>query len=209
MVQKKTIKYMKKHLLFSALFILATIFSCNSSSKNTSQNKEKATDNSSQKQEFYFEFTIDGKAYSIPVEEVSTTYNDALKKPVFKIMAGEYGKINVLLATTESVTGPSSTPSGSENFDDEIKQGSVSLQNFPEKNYTSNSYNMGTPASMVITPNAITITKSTRYGDTHRVIEGTFNTKVYGGEAGTDKNVADRHLAGSFRLKHEFTSVKF
>ena len=71
--------------------------------------------------------------------------NISIKKSVFKIMAGEYGKINILLATTESVTKPSSTPSGSTNFEDEIKQGSVSLQNYPVKNYTSNSYKMGTP----------------------------------------------------------------
>ncbi len=198
---------MKKHLLFSAFFILTAIFSCNSSSNN--ENTETITDDTAQKQEFYFTFTIDGKDYSIPAEEVSTTYNNALKKPVFKIMAGEYGKINVLLATTESVVGPSSTPSGSENFEDEIKQGSVSLQNFPVKNYTSNSYNMGTPNSMVITPNAITITKSTRKGDEYRIIEGTFNTTVFGGEAGTDKNVADHKISGKFRLKHEFSGVKF
>jgi hypothetical protein len=200
---------MKKHLLISALFILTAIFSCNSSSKSTTESGETVAEDSSQKQEFYFEFTIDGKPYSIPAEEVSTTYNDALKKPVFKIMAGEYGKINVLLATTESVVGPSNTPSGSENFEDEIKQGSVSLQNFPVKNYTSNSYNMGTPNSMVITPNAITITKSTRFKDEYRIIEGTFNTTVFGGEAGTDKNVSDHKISGKFRLKHEFSGVKF
>jgi hypothetical protein len=200
---------MKKQLLFSAIFILTAIFSCNSSTKNGNEISENIADDLAQNQEFYFTFNIDGKDYSIPAEEVSTTYNDALKKPVFKIMAGEYGKINVLLATTELVTGPSSTPSGSENFEDEIKQGSVSLQNFPVKNYTSNSYNMGTPNSMVITPNAITITKSTRKGDEYRIIEGTFNTTVFGGEAGTDKNVSDHKISGKFRLKHEFTSVKF
>lgn len=200
---------MKKLLLFSAIFILVAVFSCNSSTKNDIENNETSSNDTSQRQEYYFEFTIDGKPYSIPAEEVSTTYNDALKKPVFKIMAGEYGKINVLLATTESVTGPSSTPSGSVNFEDEIKQGSVSLQNFPEKNYTSNSYNMGTPNSMVITPNAITITKSTRFKDEYRIIEGTFNTTVFGGEAGIDKNVSDHKISGKFRLKHEFVGVKF
>jgi hypothetical protein len=200
---------MKKQIIISAFFILISIFSCNSTSKNGNETAVTTTDDSNQKQEFYFEFTIDGKPYSIPAEEVSTTYNDALKKPVFKIMAGEYGKINVLLATTESVTGPSSTPSGSEKFEDEIKQGSVSLQNFPVKNYTSNSYNMGTPNSMVISPNAITIAKSTRKGDEYRIIEGTFNTTVFGGEAGTDKNVSDHKISGKFRLKHEFSGVKF
>ncbi len=200
---------MKQYLFYSIIFVFTTIFSCNSSSKSDEKNTISANENLVQKQEFYFIFNIDGKEYSIPTEEVSTTYNDALKKPVFKIMAGEYGKINVLLATTESVVGPSSTPSGSANFEDEIKQGSVSLQNFPVKNYTSNSYNMGTPNSMVISPNAIIITKSKRVGDEYRIIEGTFNTTVFGGEAGTDKNVSDHKISGKFRLKHEFTGVKF
>ena len=62
---------------------------------------------------------------------------------------------------------------------------------------------------MVISPNAITITKSTRFKDEYRIIEGTFNTTVFGGEAGTDKNVADRKISGKFRLKHEFSNVKF
>jgi hypothetical protein len=200
---------MKKQLLFSAIFLLSAIFSCNSTTKNGNTTSENNIDDSAQKQEFYFTFNIDGKDYSIPAEEVSTSYNNALKKPVFKIIAGEFGEINVLLATTESVVGPSSTPSGSVNFEDEIKQGSVSLQNFPVKNYTSNSYNMSTPNSMVITPNAITITKSTRFKDEYRIIEGTFNTTVFGGEAGTDKNVADHKISGKFRLKHEFSGVKF
>jgi hypothetical protein len=68
---------------------------------------------------------------------------------------------------------------------------------------------MGTPNSMVITPNAWTITKSTRFGDTHRIIEGSFNTTVFGGEAGTDKNVSNHKMTGQFRLKHEFSGTKF
>lgn len=200
---------MKKQLIIPTFFfILISIFSCNSSAHKSD---EKATETASEStgDDFYFSFTIDGKLVNIPAEEVSTTYNTALKKPVFKIMAGEYGKINLLLATTESVTGPSTTPSGSTNFEDEIKQGSVSLQNYPVKNYTSNSYNMGTPNSMIISPNAITITKSTRVGDKYRIIEGTFNAKVFGGEAGSDKNVSDHLVVGKFRLKHEFSDVKF
>jgi hypothetical protein len=190
---------MQKYLILTISFVLALFVSCN----------KKAEINALVSSDFYMIFTIDGKEVNIPAEEVSTTYNTALKKPVFKIMAGEYGKINLNLITTESVTKPSSTPSGSIDFDDQIKQGSVSLQNYPEKNYTSNSYNMGTPNSMVISPNAISITKSTRVGDTHRIIEGTFNAKVFGGDPGTDKNVSDHVVVGKFRLKHEFTDVKF
>ncbi len=199
---------MKKQILISSIIILTTIFSCNSSTSKADGNATETT-LVSQKEDFYLKFTIDGKAVSIPIEEVSTTYNTALKKPVFKIIAGDYGKINLLLATTADVTKPCSTPSGSQNFEDEIKQGSVSLQNYPLKNYTSNSYNMGVPKSMVITPDAIIITKSTRVGDKYRIIEGKINVTVFGGDPGTDPNVKDHVIVGSFRVKHEFTDTKF
>lgn len=199
---------MKKNIIISAFFILVSIFSCNSYD-NKSHEKSDGNISESNTDDFYLTFTIDGKEVNIPIEEVSTSYNMALKKPIFKIMAGEYGKINLFLTTSSDVTKPSTTPSGSQNFEDEIKQGSVSLQNYPEKNYTSNSYNMGTPNSMIISPNAITITKSTRIGDKYRIIEGNINVTVFGGEAGTDKKISDHKIAGKFRVKHEFTDVKF
>jgi hypothetical protein len=172
---------------------------------NNSGTENKSTSN----EDLYFTFTIDGKEVSIPSEEVSTSYNTALKKPVFKIFAGEYGKINLLLATTEDVTKPSSTPSGSTNLDDEIKQGSVSLQNYPEKNYTSNSFNTTFPESSIPVPDAIVITESKRFGDTHRIITGKINVKVFGGDATNDPKVKDHIIVGKFRVKHEFSDVKF
>ncbi len=132
-----------------------------------------------------------------------------MKKPVFKVFAGEYGKINLLLATNEDVTKPSSTPSGSTNLDDEIKQGSVSLQNYPEKNYTSNSFNTTFPESSIPVPDAIVITESKRFGDTHRIITGKINVKVFGGDATNDPKVSDHVIVGKFRVKHEFSNVKF
>ena len=62
---------------------------------------------------------------------------------------------------------------------------------------------------MIISPTAITIAKSTRVGNEYRIIEGTFNGKVFGGEAGSDKNVSDHLVVGKFCLKHEFSDVKF
>lgn len=182
------------------IITLAGFLSCNNSSSQTTVSKN---------DDLYFTFTIDGKEISIPSEEVSTSYNTALKKPVFKIFAGEYGKINLLLATTEAVTKPSSTPSGSTNFDDEIKQGSVSLQNYPEKNYTSNSFNTNFPESSIPVPDAIVITESKRFGDTHRIITGKINVKVFGGDATNDPKVSDHVIVGKFRVKHEFSDVKF
>lgn len=174
-----------------------------------SYNNSSGESKSANQDDLYFTFTIDGKEVNIPSEEISTSYNTALKKPVFKVFAGEYGKINLLLATTEDVTKPSSTPSGSKNFDDEITQGSVSLQNYPEKNYTSNSFNTNSPASSIPIPDAIVITESKRFGDKYRIITGKINVKVFGGDATNDPKVSDHIIVGKFRVKHEFSDVKF
>ena len=87
---------MKNPLILSIILAIICLISCNNSSSKTNTNENEAT----QKEDLYFTFTIDGKEVSIPSEEISTSYNTALKKPVFKIFAGEYGKINLLLATT-------------------------------------------------------------------------------------------------------------
>lgn len=192
---------MKNSIILSITLVIICLVSCN----NSGNQKVAETNN----EDLYFTFTIDGKEVNIPSEEVSTSYNVALKKPVFKVFAGEYGKINLLLATTENVTKPSSTPSGSSNLDDEIKQGSVSLQNYPEKNYTSNSFNTNFPESSIPVPDAIVITESKRYGDTHRIITGKINVKVFGGDATNDPKVSDHVIVGKFRVKHEFSDVKF
>ncbi len=197
---------MKNSLILSIILAIICLISCNNSGSKTNTNENEAT----QKEDLYFTFTIDGKEeVNIPSEEISTSYNIALKKPVFKIFAGEYGKINLLLATTEDVTKPSNTPSGSKNFYDEITQGSVSLQNYPEKNYTSNSFDTNFPASSIPVPDAIVITESKRYGDTHRIIKGKINVKVFGGDATNDPKVKDHVIVGKFRVKHEFSDVKF
>lgn len=191
---------MKNSIILIITFAFIGFLCCNNSGGESKSDTN---------EDLYFTFTIDGKEVNIPSEEVSTSYNVALKKPVFKVFAGEYGKINLLLATTEDVTKPSSTPSGSTNFDDEIIQGSVSLQNYPEKNYTSNSFNTNFPESSIPVPDAIVITESKRFGDTHRIITGKINVKVFGGDATNDPKVSDHVIVGKFRVKHEFSDVKF
>ncbi|MCP9763975.1 hypothetical protein [Lacihabitans soyangensis] len=191
---------MKNSIILILTLAFIGFLSCNNSGTESKSDTN---------EDLYFTFSIDGKEVSIPPEEVSTSYNTALKKPVFKVFAGEYGKINLLLATTEDVTKPSSTPSGSKNFDDEITQGSVSLQNYPEKNYTSNSFNTNFPASSIPVPDAIVITESKRFGDTHRIITGKINVKVFGGDATNDPKLKDHVIVGEFRVKHEFSDVKF
>ncbi len=197
---------MKNSLILSIILAIICLISCNNSGSKTNTNENETT----QKEDLYFTFTIDGKEeVSIPAEEISTSYNIALKKPVFKIFAGEYGEINLLLATTEDLTKPSRTPSGSTNLANEIKQGSVSLQNYPEKNYTSNSFNTNFPESSKPVPDAIVITKSKHFGDSHRIITGKINVKVFGGDATNDPKVKDHVIVGKFSVKHKFGDVKF
>ena len=98
--------------------MLSIFYSCNSKTEkntNTSDIKEEI-----RQDDFYFTFTIDGKEINIKSDNVSSTYNTALSKPTFKIFAGNYGGITVILTTTADMTKPSSTPSGSTNFVEQI-----------------------------------------------------------------------------------------
>jgi hypothetical protein len=90
---------MKNQLLFSLTIVLLLFVSC----KKKSAGEVNPSDG-----DLYFTFTINGKNFSIANEEITTSYNDALKKPVFKILAGEYQKLSVVLTTTADMTKPSS-----------------------------------------------------------------------------------------------------
>lgn len=198
---------MQKTIILILCLTLSTFYSCNSKtekSTNTSEKIEEVSQNN-----FYFTFTIDGKEINIKYDDVSTSYNTALPKATFKIMAGNYGEISLVLTTTSDMTKPSSTPSGSTNYDEQITQGSVSLQNYPEKNYVFNSFDKGSVATSTPVPNAFVITKTEKVSD-GRIITGTFNVKVFGGDnSKNDPNIKDRIVVGKFRVKHTFSDVKF
>ena len=67
--------------------MLSIFYNCNcKTQKNT--NTSKTTEQVS-RGNFYFAFTIDGKEISIKPDDVSTSYNTALPKPTFKIMASK------------------------------------------------------------------------------------------------------------------------
>ena len=197
---------MTKNTFLIICIILSTFFSCNS---KTEKNTDKTESSEISQADFYFTFTIDGKEMNIKPDDVSTSYNTALPKPTFKILAGNYGEISVVLTTTADMTKPSSTPSGSTNYDEQITQGSVSLQNYPEKNYVFNSFDTGSPATSTPVPNDFVITKTEKVSD-GRIITGTFDVKVFGGDnSKNDPNIKDRIIKGKFRVKHTFTDVKF
>ena len=198
---------MKNTIILILCLSLSTFYSCNSKTEKNTNTTEKTEEVS--QDDFYFTFTIDGKEISIKLDDVSTSYNTALPKATFKIMAGNYGEISVVLTTTADMTKPSSTPSGSTNYDEQITQGSVSLQNYPEKNYVFNSFDKGSTATSTSIPNAFVITKTERVSD-GRIITGTFNVKVFGGDnKKNDPNIKDRIIVGKFRVKHTFSDVKF
>lgn len=198
---------MKYNLFLILCLTVSTFCSCNSKTEKTTDKTETSKINLD---DFYFTFTVDGNEISFKPDDISTTYNTALSKPTFKIFAGSgYGEIALMLITTADMTKPSSTPSGSPNFNEQITQGSVSLQNYPKKNYVFNSFDTGSPATSTPIPNAFVITKTERVSD-GRIITGTFNVKVFGGDnSNHDPNIKDRMVIGKFRVKHTFSDVKF
>ena len=200
---------MKNNLIITLCVFLSTFLSCNSKTEKNNENIVQTENVAEVNEDFYFTFTVDGKEINIKPDDVSTSYNNALKKPTFKILAGNYGEISVVLTTTADLTKPSSTPSGSTDYDEQITQGSVSLQNYPEKNYVFNSFDTGSAVTSTPVPNAFVITKSEKVAD-GRIFTGTFEVKVFGGDnKKTDPNIKDRIVKGKFRVKHTFSDVKF
>jgi hypothetical protein len=198
---------MKNKLIITFFLIISTFLSCNSKTEKSTNTSEIIKEVS--QDDFHFTFTVDGKEINIKPDDVSTSYNTALPKPTFKILAGNYGEINVVLTTTADMTKPSSTPSGSSNYEEQITQGSASLQNYPEKNYVFNSFDKGSAATSTPVPNAFVITKSERVSD-GRIFTGTFKVKVFGGDnSKNDPNIKYRMIEGKFRVKHTFSDVKF
>ncbi|MBA3674488.1 MAG: hypothetical protein H0W75_05940 [Chitinophagaceae bacterium] len=98
------------------------------------------------------------------------------------------------------------TPSGSADPDMNIPMGSVSLQDYPEKNTTCNSYNSSSPEATPVIEEAIVITSSEKEGDTARIITGTFNAKIYSDNKKSDAKRTEHIIKGKFRIRHEFHS---
>ena len=98
------------------------------------------------------------------------------------------------------------TPSGSADPDMNIPMGSVSLQDYPEKNTSCNSYNSSSPEATPVIEEAIVITSSEKEGDTARIITGTFNAKIYSDNKKADAKSTEHIIKGKFRIRHEFHS---
>ncbi len=161
-----------KLLLLIQIFTTVFILSC----RNTTGSATKPSDAEGRKKGFYFDYILDGKESHADAADIVSTYYP-YKHNQFTIYAGKEDSVNVLLTVWRDIRKTSLTPSGSADPVMNIIQGSISLQDYPEKNYTSHSYNNSSPEATPIVPNAIVITGSEKEGDTARIITGTTNAK--------------------------------
>lgn len=151
--------------------------------------------------EEYFTFSVDGKEMSIPAADVSTSYHDVDSS--FRIMAGPDGGTSVVLTIPQIQACPCSVPAGSAVASDALSQGSVSLQNYPQKSYAFNSWYL----TMHETPpvDAIKVSNLGTPKDGYRYITGTFQVKVLKTEAnGAAPDNKDYQITnGRFRVRHD------
>ncbi|MEO5948600.1 MAG: hypothetical protein ABIP79_17425 [Chitinophagaceae bacterium] len=192
---------MKKILV--AAFAVTTLFACNSNtgSDKTSDSKTANSGN------LYFDYTIDGKEMHVDAADIMSTYRANNTDTVFTIHAGKENGTTLLLTIPHDMTKPSTTPSGSPDYKMNISQGSASLQNYPEKNYISNSFNGTYPEKSPVITDAIVVTATEAQGEEARIITGTFNIKTYSDNKETDPKQTDHDIKGKFRIKHEFSSI--
>jgi hypothetical protein len=157
----------------------------------------------------YFELTVDGKAFKIDAADISSTFRTVGNHAEFKVFAGKQDATAVSLTAIGPMTGPSSTPNGSPDVASGISQGSVSLHEYPEKGYTTNSFNATYPEMAVVVPDAVVITAIAADGADAKLVTGTFEAKTYGSHSkGTpDPKDTDHVVKGKFRIRHEFTAM--
>ena len=139
----------------------------------------------------------------------ASTYRPNGDHNELKVFAGKQGATGVSLVVPGPMTGPSTTPNGSPIVESGISQGSVSLHEFPEKGYTTNSFNATYPEMAVVVPNAVVITAIDADGKDAKIVTGTFEAKTFGSHSkGTpDPKDTDHQVKGRFRIRHEFNSM--
>ena len=191
--------------LFVICVLTTVFFSC----RNTTVSAPKSSDleklGSAAMQGFYFDYILDGKEMHVNADEIVSAYYPD-KNKTFTIYAGKDDSVLVLLTVGRDIRKPSVTPSGSANPKMNIPMGSVSLQDYPEKNNESHSYNSTSPDGTPVIADAIVITGSQKEGDTARIITGSFHAKTYRGSKETGDEYTEHVIKGKFRIRHEFHS---
>lgn len=202
----------KQHYILNLALalLMAILCSCNGQQNSTSDQATTAGQ-SAKSEELYFNYSIDGKEISLDSNDILTTYNEfSASDREFKIFAGKEAGPNLLLTLVADMSKPSSTANGSPNAGDKLGQGSVSLQNYPTKGLTFNSYDFLLNPKPAVIPDAIVITSSEKIGEIGRIISGTINVTVRGGEnKQNDPAIKDYVIKGKFRIKHEFKGLQF
>lgn len=199
---------MKKLVILLIAFACPILFSCNSNTTTTEDKTSAAV--SLKTDEIYFDFSIDGKEFHLTAADILTSYNEFGTDKEFKIFAGKDGGPNLVLNLVSDMSKPSSTPNGTPQSSDKLGQGSVSLQNYPVKGLTFNSYDYLLDPKPTVIPDAILITNSEKVEDKGRIITGTINVIVRGGEnKQNDPAIKDYVIKGKFRIMHEFKGLPF
>lgn len=193
-------------IIFATAIASTILCSCNNNdTATTNASTEKTSE--VKNDELYFDYTLDGKEMHVDEADLHATYAQTTNSNKFSIYVGKESGTQLLLTIPRDMTKPSTTPSGSADYNENITQGSVSLIDYPEKNYTSNSYNSTYPETTPVMPAAIVITSSEKLGEDARIITGTFNVKTYGDKSHNDPKSTDHVLVGKFRIKHTFSSM--
>jgi hypothetical protein len=195
----------KTKTLFAVVAI--ALFSCNNEAPKEGVKTDNAQASEPASKDYYFEYTLDGKPMKVEAADIMCTHRATDKDTVFSIHAGKEEGVTLLLTVPQDMTKPSVTPSGSSDYAMNITQGSASLQNYPEKNLTSNSYSTTYADKTPVIPQSIVITSTEKDGDKARIITGTFDTKTYSDESGTDPKRTEHVIKGKFRIRHEFSSM--
>jgi hypothetical protein len=195
----------------SITLALICLISCSNNSTN-STTTEKQEEEAINTDDFYFDFTVEGKAFHFLPDDILTSYRYfAANDHEFKVYVGKETGPTLTLTIIDDMSKPSATPSGSPEPGNKLFQGSVSLQKFPSDEFTFNSYEGFENPKPTPTPNAIVITKSElEAGGKARILTGTVNVVVKGGENKTnDPAIKDRLVTGKFRIRHKFDGVTF
>lgn len=185
-----------------ALFLLALIFAaCGGSSDKPAAGAGQNTSAPPKAEgDYYFSYTVDGKTFNIPTDSVLVSYRDTDSSLRFFVSDASQ-QAAIVLTVPHIAKCPCSVPSGSEDLSLDIKQGSISLQNYKGENITWNSYN---DAETPIEPSAINITKVDRPSAEYRIVEGIFAANVYGPQENGKWSKASI-TGGKFRVKAEKT----
>lgn len=195
---------MKKSTCVFLLSAALLVLSCNDA-KDTNTPKVLAEKSTSKENEFYFNYSIEGKQVSLnPDEDILTSFNTFKDKSVFKIFAGKEAGPNLVLTIPSDLKSTVSVPSGSAEPGNEIAQGSVSLQDYPEKGYTFNSYDFMAATKQPPVADAILISDVKAISDKEKIITGNINViTVAGSSSANDPANKPYTIKGSFRIKSD------